>query len=344
MNHYGIPIAAALTLLFVGCIESNPQPSPHTGKDTWSVADTRAEVGPGIGDVVGPADGAAVWDHAAEDAVADGVGDGCPERHPWLARGEWSLWPWSPGCELPEGTVCSWPAEGCEPGAKPDNVCTCLSKPGGGKRFECVLPVHNCLPLSESDSPYPVLGPAGEILRPRPANRAAGEVCASTLEPRGEACVHSRAPAAGAEDTCATDADCEGEGARCLDSYPLEAWTDGGTLCQCYVPACLDDSGCEEGTLCRCGVTANGEGTPCGGYFGKPCLHQCIPAGCRTDADCGDGGFCSPSRDGCGWQIEGYHCHHPDAAECFSDWECMGAQCRHEDGDGWICDWPLLCD
>jgi len=42
-------------------------------------------------------------------------GPGCPEVHPWLTE------PQTWKCDLPDGTVCSWSAEGCAPGQKPDN-------------------------------------------------------------------------------------------------------------------------------------------------------------------------------------------------------------------------------
>jgi hypothetical protein len=51
-----------------------------------------------------------------------------------------------------------------------------------------------------------------------------------------------------------------------------------------------------------------------------------VPGNCRVDADCGPGGYCSPTVDsGCGsfYGVQGYYCHTP-ADECVNDRDCPG--------------------
>jgi len=265
-------------------------------------------------------------DGTCKDNCAD-----CPTVHPWLKE------PQTWKCDLPDGTVCSWPAEGCEPGQKPDNVCTCVDYVGD-LRFECDRPFHNCLPLEGSDVPE------GTLTRPLPTHREVAEECESTLVPRDDPTCSNSQPGIGSpENECTTDDDCEGDGdgARCLD-----AWQGmGATLCTCYTPDCFEDADCPGLAVCSCGKTD--ASYFCGGPSYKSCLHECLFSDCRTDADCGEGKFCSPSWDFCGWQIQGYHCHDHDVAECFSSWECMGAEhwgCNFENGEGWICQEIPMCD
>lgn len=268
-------------------------------------------------------------DHSL-DHGQDEVSNLCPASHPRILNPD-LLPPWP--CDLPVGTVCTWPAEACGTDQKPENTCTCVVE-GGAKHFDCTRPFHNCLPLQDGSTP-------GHLLtRPLPIHRETPQGCQSTVTPRNEACSPSRAGMA--DETCNTDADCEDPEARCLDSYVPGA--GGGTACQCFVPECLADSECPDDNVCLCGATANDLRTPCGGFFGTPCLHKCIPAECKTDSDCGQGGLCSPSEDQCGWQVEYYACHHQEAAECFSDWECMGWLCRFQQETGWSCEQPPVCD
>ena len=259
------------------------------------------------------------------------ISNGCPAVHPWLTE------PQSWKCDLPDGTVCSWPAEGCEPGQKPDNVCTC-AKYGDKLRFECERPFHNCLPLEGSNVPE------GTLTRPLPKHREVTEVCESTLEPRVDpTCTPTNPGGANPENECTTDADCEGEGARCLDEWQGM----GETLCTCHVPECFQDLDCPGTAVCSCGKTKNSASYYCEGPTGKSCLHECLFSDCQTDADCGEGKLCSPSWEMCGWQKTGYHCHDPEVAECFSPWECMGEDswgCNFEKNKGWICQEMPMCD
>jgi hypothetical protein len=255
----------------------------------------------------------------------------CPEVHPWLSE------PQTWKCDLPDGTVCTWPAEGCAHDEKPDNVCTCVEY-GGDLRFECERPFHNCLPLEGSDVPE------GTLTRPMPKHREVAKTCETTLEPRADPiCTPSRPRGADHKSECTADADCEGDGARCLDEWQGM----GETLCTCHVPECFQDADCPGAAVCSCGKTENAQSVHCEGPTGKSCLHECLLSDCQTDADCGEGKLCSASWDICGWQKVGYHCHDPEVAECFSHWECMGAQhwgCNHKKGTGWICQERPMCD
>jgi len=254
----------------------------------------------------------------------------CPDIHPWLTK------PQSWKCDLPDGTVCTWPAEGCEPGKKPDNVCTCVDH-SGKPWFECLRPFYNCLPLEGSEVPE------GTLTRPAPKHREVAEVCESTLEPRSNpTCTPSYPGVGDLLNGCTADAECEGDGARCLDEWQGM----GETLCTCHTPQCFEDADCPGTAVCNCGKTGNSPAQYCGGPSHKLCLHECLFSDCRTDADCGEAKLCSPSWDICGWQIVGYHCHDPAAAECFSNWECMGENwgCNFEKGKGWGCEEAPMCD
>jgi len=268
----------------------------------------------------------------AEATTETPTADGCPAAHPWIAL------PMSYSqfdCELPHGTVCSWPAENCASGTKPDNVCTCTEHTGGKLRFDCQTPFHNCLPLKGVEE-----NPGGLRWRMLPTNRPEAAPCTPVVTPRPDmVCAPSASPSGNPEPECATDEDC-GDGVLCLDSYFL----GGETLCQCHTSDCIADDDCGDGALCLCGAVANGEETPCGGFWHLPCGHHCLPSTCRTDADCGKGGYCSPSLDQCGWMPLSYHCHHPEDPECLTDWECFDDLCHYVDGQGWGCKQMPVCD
>ncbi len=285
-----------------------------------------------------PADAPEKWYVFVDGCVPDGwvtseadpCEPACPKIHPWLKK------PQSWKCDLPAGTVCTWPAEACEAGQKPDNVCTCVDH-FGKLWFECERPFHNCLPLEGSDVP------GGTLTRPEPMHREVAEACEFTLEPRpNPTCIPSYPEGGDPQSECMADAECKGDGARCLDEWQGM----GETLCTCHVPECSEDTDCPNKAVCKCGKTENVLATYCEGPTGKPCLHKCLPSDCWTDADCGEGKLCSPSWDICGWQMVGYHCHDPAAVECFSKWECMGENwgCNFEKGKGWLCQGIPMCD
>lgn len=272
------------------------------------------------------------WDDGVDATEKDTetvVASSCPTKHPWLTN------PQTWECDLPAGTVCSWAAWDCTPGQKPDNVCTCVEQFNGKLRFDCKRPFHNCLPLEGMEEP------TGMGVRPLPPHRETAEPCESTLVPRPDVVCSDNAAPWFDPPECTTDADCEGEGARCLPEWMMM----GETLCTCHTPECFQDADCLGLAVCSCGKTT---ASPyfCGGP-GESCLHECLPSDCRTDADCGESKFCSPSWDICGWQKVGYYCHDPEVAECLSVWDCMSEyqwQCNFVKGTGWTCQERPLCD
>jgi hypothetical protein len=95
---------------------------------------------------------------------------------------------------------------------------------------------------------------------------------------------------------CESDDQCtEGANGRCfLDGGPV---TDCGT--NCSYDACASDTDCPANEPCQCRASAS-----------DPTANSCLTGGnCRVDADCGPGGYCSPS------QIENF-CFCPSPALC----------------------------
>jgi hypothetical protein len=114
---------------------------------------------------------------------------------------------------------------------------------------------------------------------------------------------------------CANDASCADGGlnARCIEA-------PGPAICSCTIDACVTDSDCPQGQTCAC------HGSPYTYSFGN----QCVPSNCRVDADCGPGGFCSPSvasqcGPGAGDFCLGYYCHTPKDT-CTNDADCGAAK------------------
>lgn len=110
---------------------------------------------------------------------------------------------------------------------------------------------------------------------------------------------------------CQTDAECTtGKNGRC---QPAADWGRMIPVDECTYDACLVDNDCGPNALCECGHDATTEG---GG------VHHCVPAECRTDADCGSQA-CSPSIGLCmrGYSSGKYYCH-TVLDECRQDSDC----------------------
>ena len=269
----------------------------------------------------------------SEDSIVEpdnsdtGKNDGCPAAIPWPSGG--GVFPSYKyvQCDQP-GLVCTYLAENCLPGTKPDNVCVCQ---GDNAHFVCEQPFHNCLPLPQSGSGD------GVETRPIPAHREVAEICPSVDTPREDVtCVPSYP--SGGDNECEKDADCPDQGALCLDTGVFGSQTE----CKCHTADCHIDEDCSEG-VCLCGVVSST--TPCESYFKEVCYHHCLPSNCKTDEDCGEGSFCSPSYDDCGWHIVGYYCHNPAVPECFSNFECLPDNgCGYSEGKGWECKPASMCD
>ena len=124
---------------------------------------------------------------------------------------------------------------------------------------------------------------------------------------------------------CSLDEECvDGENGRCSQHRDI----------QCTYDACFDDSACG-GYACEC------EGG--WGADHNICLRQ---GNCLVNADCGDGGYCSPSFGDCGSYsgTVGYFCHTPQD-ECIDDADCggepggFGNYCKFNPAVGhWTCD------
>jgi hypothetical protein len=128
---------------------------------------------------------------------------------------------------------------------------------------------------------------------------------------------------------CEQDEDCtDGENGRCVQHRNVE----------CTYDACFEDSTCAQGDqrfACECE----------GGWASDHniCLHQ---GNCLVDADCGEGGYCSPSFGDCGTYsgTVGYFCHTAED-ECVDNTDCGGpmdgseSYCKFNPAVGhWTCD------
>ena len=118
---------------------------------------------------------------------------------------------------------------------------------------------------------------------------------------------------------CSSDAQCtdatKGSNGRCTQSRITDCTYDG----------CFADADCG-GSVCQCGVAG---GTQRAG-------HSCVKGNCRVDAECGTGGYCSPTFDfGCGSfsGIVGYYCHSAKDG-CRNDSDCSGSGPKGQ-GDGY---------
>ena len=111
----------------------------------------------------------------------------------------------------------------------------------------------------------------------------------------------------------------------------------GPAGCDCTYDICAGDVACPSGQTCAC------HGSPYTFGLGN----MCVPGNCRVDADCGTGGYCSPSPampcgaagslDYC--QELAYDCHTPKDL-CVNDSDCAaGLGCVYSVSDG---DWKCL--
>jgi hypothetical protein len=200
---------------------------------------------------------------------------------------------------------------------------------------------------------------AGRETRAPGRHRATGATCPLARAPgKLRECPPEGSPADN-PDGCLHDSECtSGANGRCV---PLNApfFTCRGT---CSYDECSGDSACPAATPCECRasetvVTAN----------------RCVgTSNCRVDADCGPGGFCSPSvvnpfcaclspalcdssshcyagdkevpcscGDACG---HGYYCH-TGQDQCLDDEDCGAGQTCNYDRleDRWTCStcWPF---
>jgi hypothetical protein len=130
---------------------------------------------------------------------------------------------------------------------------------------------------------------------------------------------------------CVTDEDC----AVFTDAgYPLTGAcvaTGGGK--QCSYDDCLRDSDCLTATdVCVCPNDL--PQTP------PQRENVCTHGTCRSDSECGDGLYCSPSfRVYCGEaSLDAFYCHTCEDT-CLDDADCSGSRCTYDPSIGhWACE------
>jgi hypothetical protein len=128
---------------------------------------------------------------------------------------------------------------------------------------------------------------------------------------------------------CAQDSDCmDGQNGRCVQPAP------GPRRLTCSYDECFADAQCTSNAPCECRASAS-DGSP----------NSCLQSGnCRVDADCGEGGYCSPSLLNqfcicpsptlCG---QGYFCHSPKDT-CLDDSDCADGSCNYDSVEKrWAC-------
>jgi hypothetical protein len=194
---------------------------------------------------------------------------------------------------------------------------------------------------SGGDGAAGTTGTGGASGRVPQKHRAAAVVCAapascvtatSTAEAGG-----APVPRGAAVPTlpCTLDTDCTaGTKGQCVAQT-------GATTCQCVYDSCSSDADCAQmGGPCVCASSGQGQGivAPAGGAG-----NVCRGGNCRLDADCGAGGYCSPSLGTCGnyGGVTGYYCH-TAADKCVDDADCAaqgGGDCRYDSAMGhWDCE------
>jgi hypothetical protein len=91
---------------------------------------------------------------------------------------------------------------------------------------------------------------------------------------------------------------------------------------------CFEDGECTTGGPCLCG-----------GRVDSYTWNICLDGDCMVDADCGEGGRCSPTRGHCSSIILGQYCRTPDD-ECRDDTDCLsGVSCKYVvERARWACD------
>ncbi|MEI9952256.1 MAG: hypothetical protein WDO74_25525 [Pseudomonadota bacterium] len=203
-------------------------------------------------------------------------------------------------------------AGGASAGTSPGGATSAGTSPGGA---------------AGAGGAWPLAG-AGGALR-EPEHHRAREIPCDHTRP-------SNAPGAPADldtswVTCQSHAECtEGENGRCLGNGH-DGW-------HCTYDSCFVDSDCAD--------SASAEPPVCGCEQGFRSDHNvCLSGNCRLDAECGEGGYCSPSLGSCGNYAKtvGYFCH-TQADECTDDSDCdassspYGAYCAFTPEVGhWRC-------
>jgi len=148
-------------------------------------------------------------------------------------------------------------------------------------------------------------GPSGPVPGFDDVANRVSTTCPDRVRPLGS-------PGGSGSDICNEDADCgEDPSGRCNGLF--------GQVC-CTYDQCITDDDCGADSACLCGA-------------GPADQNLCVPAFCRTNADCEEGGRCAFS-EGFGYPVffQGYACIEPDA-EC-----APGTPCVTEAGVDGLCE------
>ena len=164
----------------------------------------------------------------------------------------------------------------------------------------------------------------------------------SESRPVAQECSHERGPGdrvpdPDSPDGCKADADCkDGINGRCNVHFGGH----GMQFNSCDYDRCFADADCKNDGVCVCGSKANS------------CME---PGNCRVDADCGPGGFCTPSwgadAEGACFGYSAYFCRTPRDT-CVKDDDCQsqdrdkgwGSTCSFDPTAGhWRCLQNRLC-
>jgi len=159
-------------------------------------------------------------------------------------------------------------------------------------------------------------------------HRASAAAC---TQPRPAGMPYARCNSSGPDaGDCSSDQDCtSGSAGRCnCEQFPALA-ANGN---RCSYDGCASDSDCQGG-VCDCRESP--------AHLTSGTQTFCLGGNCRTDSDCGQGGYCSPSpTPGCGAQSwSAYYCHTP-GDQCIDDADCTegNAYCAYDPGSSrWVC-------
>jgi hypothetical protein len=144
-------------------------------------------------------------------------------------------------------------------------------------------------------------------------------------------------PYSGSVNACSSDSQCTaGVNGRC---FPWEGLVSAGG---CSYDECFTDSTCGSGTPCVCRASLTDDSA-----------NVCDPGGnCVVDADCGPGGYCSPSTRSCYVNPGPYYCHTP-MDTCINDSDCPSVEasscpvftsCAYDSDAGhWGCSNSVCC-
>jgi hypothetical protein len=166
-----------------------------------------------------------------------------------------------------------------------------------------------------------------------PVKHRPSAVACSTDRPAGVCAVAMAAGASAPTPACTKDSDCTaGSNGRCLELGHV-------AVCSCSYDMCTTDADCTQtGGPCACRPDAQSIVAPT-----STASNTCLAGDCRVDADCGAGGYCSPSLGSCGnyLGVTGYYCH-TSADACIDDADCTahgGGDCRYNDTKkAWDCE------